>query len=88
MADQPEPLSDLIIPPPIATRLAEVANAQHRHPLDVLSDAVNLYLRDQQTSAVTPRSRAEAAARIRQSRAGNKLPEGVTIRDLMTYKRP
>jgi len=33
------------------------------------------------------RTPAEAAARMRASRAGNILPEGVAIRDLMTHGR-
>lgn len=35
-------------------------------------------------SKLTPQ---EAAARMRAARPGNKLPPGVTIRDLMTYGR-
>ena len=33
------------------------------------------------------RTPAEAAARMRQSRSGNTLPDGISIRDLMTYGR-
>jgi len=33
------------------------------------------------------RSPQEAAARMRAARPGNQLPPGVTIRDLVTYKR-
>jgi hypothetical protein len=33
------------------------------------------------------RTPAEAAARIRASRVGNTLPDGVSIRDLMTHGR-
>jgi Arc/MetJ-type ribon-helix-helix transcriptional regulator len=37
-----------------------------------------------ETSASTPhRTRAEAAAHMREARKGNRLPEGVTIEDLI-----
>ena len=88
MDDQPEHLSDLAVPASLAARLSEVADAEHRRPLDVLQDAVDLYIRAKQSSGEPRRTRAEAAARMRQSRSGNTLPEGVTIRDLMTFGRP
>jgi hypothetical protein len=53
----------------------------------VLRDAVESYLQALQPLTAARRSPAEAAARMRSSRAGNKLPEGVTIRDLLTYER-
>jgi predicted transcriptional regulator len=80
-------LSDLAVPPALAARLQEAAAAQHRPPREVLRDAVELYLREQRPFPPAHRSPGEAAARIRRSRPGNKLPDGVTIRDLMTYGR-
>ena len=42
---------------------------------------------DRSAQDVPGRTPAEAVARMRQARAGNVLPEGVTIRDLMTFGR-
>ena len=38
-------------------------------------------------SAIPRRTRAEAVAHIREARKGNKLPAGVTIRDLINKGR-
>ena len=77
----------LLSPPALAARLAAAAADQHRQPRDVLRDAVESYLQALQPLTPAQRSPAEAVARMRSSRASNKLPEGVTIRDLMTYVR-
>jgi hypothetical protein len=87
MAHETETPTDLAVPPALAAQLQAAAAAQHRPPRDVLRDAVESYLQAVRPSSPSRRSPAEAAARMRQSRPGNKLPEGVTIRDLMTYGR-
>jgi hypothetical protein len=42
---------------------------------------------DQKPFRAPRRTRAEAAAHMREARRGNRLPEGVTIRDLMNEGR-
>jgi hypothetical protein len=87
MTHESETPSDIAVPPALAARLAAAAAEQHRQLRDVLRDAVESYLRALQPLTPAQRSPAEAAARMRASRPDNKLPEGVTIRDLMTYGR-
>jgi hypothetical protein len=44
---------------------------------------------DQPASPAKPRrTKAEAVAHMREARKGNRLPEGVTIRDLINKGRP
>jgi hypothetical protein len=75
------------MPPALAARLAAVAAEQHRNLRDVLRDAVEMYLSELRPPTST-RSPAEAVARIRASRSGNTLPDGITtIRDLLTFGR-
>jgi hypothetical protein len=79
--------SELAVPPALAAQLRAAAAKQHRQLPDVLRDAVELYLNQLRPLPLAQRSPAEAAARMRTSRPGNKLPDGITIRDLMTYGR-
>ena len=77
------------IPETLATRLtAAGANPEHL-ALVALAQAADELERGRQAAAseVVRRTPAEAAARIRASRASNILPEGVDIRDLMTHGR-
>ncbi len=81
-----------------ATLLAEVeavAEEEHRPVSDVVREAVERYLRrprpyapaEQSDQAPDKLTAAEAIERILQQRKGNVLPDGVTIRELMTYGR-
>jgi hypothetical protein len=87
MTHESETPSEFAVPPALAAQLQAAAAKQHRQLRDVLRDAVELYLREFRPLPPAQRSPAEAAARMRESRPGNKLPDGVTIRDLMTYGR-
>lgn len=77
------------IPDELAARLAAVGASPERVALEALRHAADDLERAQRAAAgaVTRRSPAEAAARMRRSRPGNVLPEGTTIRDLMTFGR-
>jgi metal-responsive CopG/Arc/MetJ family transcriptional regulator len=81
-----------------ATLLAEVeatADLEHRAASDVVREAVELYLRQSREHGTAVQSgqapgkltAAEAVQRILEQRKGNVLPEGVSIRELMTYGR-
>jgi len=84
--------TDLIIPPELAADIQAVADGEHRPAADVVRDALERYLTDRskptrhskENPTQTP---VEAAARLRELRKGNVLPDGVTIRDLMTHGR-
>jgi len=77
------------IPDDLAARLAAVGASLERVALEALQHVADDLERAHRAaaSAIVRRTPAEAAARIRQSRASNLLPEGVTIRDLMTFGR-
>ncbi len=86
----PESSQDFAIPPALAVQVKAVAEAQHRQPLGVLSDALEQYLeswRSMTLRATMHRSPIEAAARMRRSRSGNVLPDNIIIHDLMTNGR-
>ena len=80
-----------LIPPALVAQIEAAADEEHRTAADVIRDALERYLvqmhgRTNPTPAPR-RSPAEAAARMRARRIGNILPEGVSIRDLMTHGR-
>ena len=82
--------TDLTIPPDLATQIQAVAQEQHRHANDVVSDAMERYLNEWRTrTSAAPRRRtpAEAAAHMMEARKGNVLPEGVTIRTMLDEGR-
>jgi hypothetical protein len=88
------PSSDsLAIPPDLLAEIQAEAEKENRSAGAVLRDLVERGLGerrriDQQTqSAAAKPTPAEAVARILELRKGNVLPEGVTIRDLMTHGR-
>lgn len=83
---------DLVIPPTLAAEIQAAADDEHRTADDLVRDALERYLTDwrKRTAHAQEKPRrtsAEAAARLRESRKGNVLPDGVTIRDLMTHGR-
>lgn len=77
------------IPDDLAARLAAVGASPERVALEALHRAADALERaHRETAGAGPRrTPAEAGARMRHARAGNVLPEGVTIRDLMTFGR-
>ena len=77
---------DLAVPPGLAAELELIAARQHRQAADVLREAVERYLAAiRETAAEEPMPLAEMVERMLANRT--KLPEGVTIRDLMTEGR-
>jgi hypothetical protein len=84
--------TNLVIPPALAAAIQAAAEDEHRTTDDLVRDALERYLTDwrnrtghgQKKAGKTP---VEAAARLRELRKGNVLPDGVTIRDLMTHGR-
>lgn len=83
---------DLTIPPSLMADIQAAAKDEHRPATEVVRDALERYLAEWRKGASprhaqAKRTPAEAAARMREQRAGNVLPEGVTIRDLMTHGR-
>lgn len=78
--------NDLAVPPGLAAELELIAARQHRRPADVLREAVERYLAASRGMPVEePMPLAEMVERMLATRT--KLPEGVTIRDLMTEGR-
>jgi predicted transcriptional regulator len=76
------------IPDDLAKRLTAVGASPERVALEALQHAADDLERGQRAAgAAVDRTPAEAAARMRRSRPGNVLPEGMTVRDLMTYGR-
>jgi hypothetical protein len=81
-----------LIPPALLEQVEALAAAERRPASDMLREAVEGYLQKRRALAATnpqqPRRTAqEAAARILERRKHHLLPEGETIRDLMTYGR-
>jgi hypothetical protein len=84
--------ANLVIPPALAAEILAAAEDEHRPADDLVRDALERYLIDwrKRTRHGQEKSRqtqAEAATRLRELRKGNVLPDGVTIRDLMTHGR-
>ena len=91
-----KPHSDTdLIPPALVAEIQAAADAEHRPAADLVQEALERYLaqrrKDMSTAQGKPtparRTAAEAAARLRERRKGTVLPDGVTIRDLMTHGR-
>jgi hypothetical protein len=80
--------TDFAIPPTLAAQLQAAADEQHRSARDVLRDAVEGYLRAwRPLASSSPRSPAEAAARMMRARQGNARLDDAALRELMTYGR-
>ena len=85
----------LTIPPALAKEFQSAAEVEQRPADELVREALERYLVERRlrssVSGVFPRTGrrtpAEAAARLREQRAGTVLPEGVTIKDLMTHGR-
>jgi hypothetical protein len=79
----------LNIPETLAARLAAAGADPEHLALLALQQAANELERLQQAGApkAPHRTPSDAASRMRASRLGNVLPEGVSIRDLMTHGR-
>jgi hypothetical protein len=81
------------IPPALLAEVEAAANEKHSAPGDVVREALELYLtawrKTLNSTRTTQRklSPAEAVERLLEQRRDNVLPEGVTIRELMTYGR-
>jgi hypothetical protein len=84
--------TDVVIPRSLVAELQAAADAERRTTADLVKDALERYLTDWRKRAINPPEKprltpAQAAARLREARKGNVLPDGVTIRDLMTHGR-
>jgi predicted transcriptional regulator len=78
---------DIRLPPDQEARLAELAARAGRTPGEVVQEALALWQARQIPQGNVGCSPAAAAARIRELRKGNALPEGETIKDIIDYGR-
>jgi hypothetical protein len=77
-------------PPEKETHLAALAASVGQSPGDIVQEAVALWearRTEQLRTAKHKHTPAEAAARIRELRKGVRLPEGLTIKDLINCGR-
>jgi len=94
MKTTPTPENPLI-PPWLLEQVQAMAAAEHRPASEILHDDIESYQRDhrgvvelaEEKPSAGPRSPQQAVARILERRQYRNLPEGVTIRDLMTLGR-
>ena len=73
-------------------QIEALAAAERRPVGEMLREAVESHLQERRSSggsgvSAASRTPQQAAARIRELRRGNVLPDGVTLRELMTYRR-
>jgi predicted transcriptional regulator len=82
---------EIRLPPDQEAHLAALAASAGRSADDIVQEAVALWEeRQAQQLRQAPKPKhtpAQAAARIRELRKGNFLPEGETIKDLINYGR-
>jgi predicted transcriptional regulator len=82
---------EIRLPPDQEAHLAALATSAGRSPDEIVQEAVALWEErqaQQRRQALKPKhTPAEAAARIRELRKGNFLPQGETIEDLINYGR-
>jgi predicted transcriptional regulator len=69
------------------THLATVAADTGRSKDELVQEAVALWEERQRANAKPNHNPAQAAARLRELRKGNFLPEGETLKDLINYGR-
>jgi Ribbon-helix-helix protein, copG family len=94
MKTDPTPENPLI-PPSLLEQVQAMAAAEHRPASEILRDAIESYQRVRrgvvevvtERPSVPQRSPQQAVARILERRQYRNLPEGMTIRDLMTLGR-
>ena len=95
MKTNPTPENPLI-PLSLLEQVQAMAEAEHRPASEILRDAIESYQRDhrgvvelaeEKKPSAGPRSPQQAVARILERRQYRNLPEGMTIRDLMTLGR-
>ncbi len=85
---------ETLIPPSLLEQVEALAAAEHRPAGDMLREAIEGFLRERRALPASEvagqqsaRTAQAAAARILERRKRHLLPDGVTIRDLMTYGR-
>jgi metal-responsive CopG/Arc/MetJ family transcriptional regulator len=85
---------DFTLPPALLAEVEAMAAGEHRSARDILREAVESYVQARRpfagvngVSATPQRSAQEAAARMLERRKLHSLPEGISIRDLMTFGR-
>jgi len=81
---------EIRLPPDQEAHLAKLATNAGRSPGEIVQEAVALWEERQAERLRVTKPKhtpAEAAARIRELRKGNFLPEGETIEDLIKYGR-
>ncbi len=83
-----------VLPPALLAEVEAAAEQEHRQASDVVREAVERYLtqwRKQvfaaQAGQTTKLTAAQAVENILEQRKANIMPDGVTIRELMTYGR-
>jgi len=82
---------EIRLPPDKEAHLAELAASAGRSPDEIVEEAVALWeerqARQRHQAAKPMHAPAEAASRIRELRKGHFLPEGESIKDLISYGR-
>jgi hypothetical protein len=92
---EPTKPSDALLPPALLAEIEAMAAAEHRPAREMLREAVERYLQDRRPfagvnnsgSTAPLRTPQQAAARMLERRKFHPLPEGMSIRDLMTFGR-
>jgi hypothetical protein len=78
---------EIHLPPDQEAQLAAFAAVAGRSPSEVVQEVLERWLARETNGRKTKTTPAEAAARIRELRKGNHLPDGETIKDLINYGR-
>jgi len=82
---------EIRLPPDQEARLTALATSAGRSSDEIVQEALSLWeerqARELRHAARPKHTPQQAAARIRELRKGNRLPEGETIEDLINYGR-
>ena len=78
---------EIQLPPEQEAHLAAVAADTGRSTDELVQEAVALWEERRRANAKPKHNPAEAAARLRELRKGNFLPEGETLKDLISHGR-
>jgi predicted transcriptional regulator len=78
---------EIRLPPDQEAQLAAVAAEAGRSPSEVVQEALTQWFAREPNGRQKKTAPAEAAARLRELRKGNRLPDGDTIKDLINYGR-